>query len=421
MYKMNYPDKNIDELLEKLSRGELTAEEAATYTKNIKGQTEHSKGIETVEKKKDASPAAIPQINKISQIKTVEKSPSSNQLEHQIESYLVKKIMPYLNNKEVSLEKNFMDLGIDSLQMIEVAHQIEQDLGIELYPTLFFEYQNIKELVKYFKKEHAETFAHYFHSEQSDIVKEKPISSGESTSSDSANQMNPSSPVVSPRPEAIITERAAFIQKQKKDEITPASTYSKDIAIIGMAGRLAESANLNEFWEHIKASRDLIKEIPPDHFDFRPWFDKNIDASNKTYSKWGSFIDDVDKFDPAFFGISGREAIWLDPQLRLLLQVIQETIDDAGCGQKIFGTKTGVYVGVMFQEYWDEIVRAHLPINDYEPSSNPMSSISARISYTYDLQGASIPLDNACASSLTAIHLACRAMQAGECDMAFVS
>ena len=55
---------------------------------------------------------------------------------------------------------------------------------------------------------------------------------------------------------------------------------------LGMAGRFAQSKNLDEFWENIKASKDLISEIPPDHWDYKPWFDENKDTPNKTYSKW---------------------------------------------------------------------------------------------------------------------------------------
>ncbi len=85
-----------------------------------------------------------------------------------------------------------------------------------------------------------------------------------------------------------------------------------------MAGRLAGSPSLDRFWEHLRDGSNLMREIPRDHWDYRPWFDKNMDAPNKTYSKWGSFIDDVDAFDPFFFGISPKESVWLDPQLRIL-------------------------------------------------------------------------------------------------------
>ena len=105
----------------------------------------------------------------------------------------------------------------------------------------------------------------------------------------------------------------------------------------------------------------------------------------------------------------------------MLLEVIYGVLENAGYVNQIKGSKTGMYTGVCFQEYWDEIVRKRIPIKDYEHTSSVLSSLSGYVSYTFDLQGGSIPLDNACASSLTATHLACQALKTGECDLALVA
>ncbi|MCU0683076.1 MAG: KR domain-containing protein [Polyangiaceae bacterium] len=193
------------------------------------------------------------------------------------------------------------------------------------------------------------------------------------------------------------------------------------IAIIGMGAYLPRSEDLRAFWQHLIAGRDLVEEVPASRWDYRPWFDPNPGAVNKTYSKWGSFVDDVDQFDPQFFGIAPRVADWMDPQVRLLLQCAQQTFEDAGVIGRVAGSKTGVYVGSCYHEYWDEVVRQHIPFTDYQSHSSARSFLSATISYTFDLHGASIPLDNACASSLTALHLACQALRQGECDQALVA
>ncbi|MBM0278823.1 hypothetical protein JM949_27765, partial [Micromonospora sp. STR1s_6] len=119
--------------------------------------------------------------------------------------------------------------------------------------------------------------------------------------------------------------------------------------------------------------------------------------------------------------VSPREAVWLDPQVRLLLEVVYEAFEDAGCAGRIRGTRTGVYLGVSFHEYWDEIVRARVPIQDYQAVTAVPSALAGRLSYVFDLQGPSVPVDNACASSLTALHLAVRALRSGECDRAVVA
>jgi len=289
--------------------------------------------------------------------------------------------------------KNFMELGVDSNSLVIMSREIEKELGVELYPTLFFEYQNIKELTGYFAREHGQILAQYFH--QAPGQGEKP------DTREPRHEYRPPDPVAPGK------------------RVIP-DLESRDIAIIGMAGRFARSGNLEEFWQNLKESRDLITEVPADHWDWRPWFDENRQAADKTYCKWGSFIE-ADKFDPLFFGINQREAVWLDPQLRLLLEVVHSTIEDAGYGRKIPGSDTGVFVGACLRDYWDEIVRAQIPFTDYQASSSLSSSLSGRISYTFDLHGSSVPVDNACASSLTAIHLACQSLHDGECDLALVA
>jgi acyl transferase domain-containing protein/acyl carrier protein len=313
-----------------------------------------------------------------------------------INSYVVNKFVS-ITGIEPDKTKNFMMLGIDSNAMIHLVKEIEDELSIELYPTLFFERENIAQLVAYFTEEHAAAFHHLI---TEDIANDLPIDLA--IASPSINQ---------PQQNITLAHRARLND----------SSSTQAIAVIGMAGRVAGAKNLDEFWQNLIASRDMITEVPEDHWDYKPWFSENPDLPNKTYSKWGSFLTDVDKFDANFFEMSGREAVWTDPQLRLLLEVFQETIDDAGVGQTIQGSQTGVYVGSCFHEYWDEVLRAQTPMIDYEHHSSIMSMLSARVSYCYDLRGCSIPLDNACASSLTALHLACQGLLNNENDMAFVA
>ena len=94
-----------------------------------------------------------------------------------------------------------------------------------------------------------------------------------------------------------------------------------DIAIIGMHGVFPGAEDPEALWEHLRDETDLIREIPSDHWDYRPWFNPDPDAGDFTYSKWGSFIEDVDCFDAGFFRISPREAQYMDPQVRLFLHL----------------------------------------------------------------------------------------------------
>ena len=122
-----------------------------------------------------------------------------------------------------------------------------------------------------------------------------------------------------------------------------------------MSGQFAGGSDLNRFWRNLCEKQTLITEIPRDHWDYRKWYDKTQGIPDKTYCKWGSFITDVDKFDAAFFNISPREAAWMAPQLRLMLQNIYTMAEDAGYINKIRGTDTGVFIGVCCHDYRDLI------------------------------------------------------------------
>ncbi|GAX59133.1 polyketide synthase modules and related proteins [Candidatus Scalindua japonica] len=193
-----------------------------------------------------------------------------------------------------------------------------------------------------------------------------------------------------------------------------------DIAIIGMACRFAESQTPDEFWQSLTTGKDLICEIPPDRWDYHSWFDPSPQTPGKTYSKWGSFIKDIDKFDPSFFNMSPLEAELMDPQLRLLLSVLYETVEDAGYARNIWGTKTGMFVGAWTHEYRDQIIKSIKGNNLYKELGNHASMLANRPSYFFDLRGPSLSVDTACSSSLVALHLACKSLHHGECDMAFV-
>ncbi|WP_162472161.1 type I polyketide synthase, partial [Paenibacillus maysiensis] len=143
-----------------------------------------------------------------------------------------------------------------------------------------------------------------------------------------------------------------------------------------------------------------------------------------TYSKWGGFIEGVDRFDPLFFQISPREAEIMDPQERLFLQCVYETLEDAGYTRETLaeaggesGGNVGVYVGVMYEEYQLYGAERTLQGHPLALSGNP-SSVANRVSYYFNFHGPSMAVDTMCSSSLTALHLACQSLQRGACKLA---
>jgi len=195
------------------------------------------------------------------------------------------------------------------------------------------------------------------------------------------------------------------------------------IALIGMGCRMPGGANSPEqFWQLLRDSVDAIRPIPQMRWDVAGNYDADPEVSGKSYVRAGGFLDQVDTFDADFFGISPREAVSLDPQQRLLLEVAWEALEHAGIAPgSLMGSRTGVYVGVMTNDYERLQVGAECPpdLEIYQGTGTGNSFPAGRLSYALGLQGPSMVVATACSSSLVTTHLACQALRAGECDLAF--
>ncbi|HEY3919482.1 MAG TPA: polyketide synthase, partial [Stellaceae bacterium] len=194
------------------------------------------------------------------------------------------------------------------------------------------------------------------------------------------------------------------------------------IALVGMACRFPGGADDPEkFWELLRRGRDAIGPIPSGRWDVDAFFDQNPDAPGKSYCRAGAFLDRVDEFDPAFFGITAREAASMDPQQRLLLELSWEALERAGIAPaSLIGTRTGVFTGIGVTDY-AQLVRgaqAVRPADLYLATGNGICFAAGRIAFALGLQGPTLALDTACSSSLVAVHLACQSLRAGECDLA---
>ncbi|NEA94149.1 SDR family oxidoreductase, partial [Actinospica acidiphila] len=213
-------------------------------------------------------------------------------------------------------------------------------------------------------------------------------------------------------------ERARTVDPARTAEPAPsvdsAPADPDAIAVIGMAGRYPRAADLAEFWDNLRAGRDCVTEVPPERWPHDRYFDPRPNTPGRTYGKWGGFLDGIDRFDRAFFGISRREAERMDPQERLFLTTAWQAVEDAGHRpDRLHDRRMGVFVGVMSSHFQlvDDAPDEPLPLALH-------SSVANRVSYRMDLSGPSIAVDTACSSSLTAIHLAVQALRAGECAWA---
>ncbi len=228
-----------------------------------------------------------------------------------------------------------------------------------------------------------------------------------------ADAVTEPSPAPSPPPPAVLPVRSRV-------EARPAGTV-EPIAIVGMAGRFPGAPDLDAFWALLRDGRSAVTEIPPGRWDVERFHDPRPGTPGRSYSRWGGFIDGVELFDPLHFGIAPADALRMDPQERLVLEVAAAALEDAGMTRASLAPDPdragSVHVGVMYGDYLLIGAEQHARGNPV-PAAAPYWSIANRLSYWLDLHGPSLAVDSACSSSLTAIHMACRTLWSGEAQVA---
>ncbi|UQA57015.1 type I polyketide synthase [Polyangium aurulentum] len=194
------------------------------------------------------------------------------------------------------------------------------------------------------------------------------------------------------------------------------------IAIIGVGCRFPGANGPRAFWRLLREGVDAITEVPAGRWDIHAYYDPELSEPGKMSTRWGGFIDGVDAFEPAFFGVSQGEASSMDPQHRLLLEVSWEALEDAGLSPRsLAGSPAGVFVGIGSTDYARACFEDEAKVNAYFAAGNALCFASNRVSKFFDLRGPSISLDTGCSSSLFAIHLACQSLRAGDTDLALAA
>ncbi|XP_033108234.1 phthiocerol/phenolphthiocerol synthesis polyketide synthase type I PpsD-like [Anneissia japonica] len=203
-------------------------------------------------------------------------------------------------------------------------------------------------------------------------------------------------------------------------KVDPISDDDK-IAITGIGCRYGDGvAGPREIWDMLKEKRDCTGPPPPNRFDKSIFFFPGEKKKGKVYTKAGGYLkQNPEMFDRQFFKMSPDEAEHMDPQIRILLEVVWESIEDAGIpASALRGSNTGVYMGVTANEYLLLTGFPQSNIGQYTNSGTNTCMISNRISYEFDLRGPSFSIDTACSSSLYAVQIACDALRGGICDTA---
>ncbi len=203
------------------------------------------------------------------------------------------------------------------------------------------------------------------------------------------------------------------------------AVQSREIAIVGVAGRFPGAADVEAMWRNVLGGVEAIGPL-----DDAVLLAHGVDAdslASPDYVKRGAVLDGIAEFDADFFAMNAREAQITDPQHRLFLETAWEALERAGWageGQDLgSGGRVGVFAGVSQSGYFLHHVLAH-PELLAELGSLPAhlgtdkDFLPTRVAYKLDLTGPAFAVQTACSTSLVAVHLACRSLLDGECDLA---
>jgi acyl transferase domain-containing protein/acyl carrier protein len=283
-------------------------------------------------------------------------------------------------------ETELADYGMDSIMMMRIIAKIEAAWGAALEPNALVQHPSIRGLAGYL---------------MSEGIVAAPMAAAEGGAAAPARV-----------PPASLPQAPARLQ--------PSAPAGGDIAVIGMACRFPGGSTIEEFWHLLSEGRSAISEVPPLRWEIDAYYSPDRNAPAKSYSKWAGFVEGIEFFDAAFFGIADDDARIMDPQQRMLLELAQELFERAGYNDsELKGTSTGVFLGAGESPYVRDRMELISPsAMKHFIAGKIQNMMAARISDFYDLRGESQTIDTACSSALVAIHRACQSIRAGECDCA---
>lgn len=194
------------------------------------------------------------------------------------------------------------------------------------------------------------------------------------------------------------------------------------IAIIGLSCRFApDLASPEKLWSFLLHGRSRISDMPGKRWDPYASTSPEATAILRRTTRKGSFLEDIEGFDAEFFQITPREAEYIDPQQRILLELAWEALGDAGVPPlSLAGSEAGVFVSANSNDYGRRLLEDLARTGAWAVNGTTYYGIANRISYFLDLRGPSMAVDTACAGSLTALHLACQSVRLGDSPVAIV-
>ncbi|WP_324787953.1 SDR family NAD(P)-dependent oxidoreductase [Streptomyces sp. H51] len=293
--------------------------------------------------------------------------------------------------------------GLQSVQMVTLAGDLERRLGRPVAATVVWEQPTVEKLARHLAGETATATA---------------AAPGPAADGTPGTPAAPGTPALPGDTGAAIAARLRPSAPAAVPGTRPAA--AEPVAVIGIGCRFPGGADgPKTFWQLLREGRDAITEVPEERWRSEDFTAEDPKAPGRTDSRWGGFLDGVDLFDPGFFGIARQEAARMDPQQRLLAEVAFEALEDAGLPtDRLAGSPTGVFVGVSSFDYATRQLHDLEAIDAYTGTGSALSIAANRLSYLLDLHGPSIAVDTACSSSLVAVLQAAASLERGDCELA---
>ncbi|ARQ72082.1 hypothetical protein CAG99_00555 [Streptomyces marincola] len=283
-------------------------------------------------------------------------------------------VLGHSGPEAVEADRAFRDLGFDSLTAVELRNKLSAATGLRLPATVVFDHPTSEALADYLRTA--------------------------LLGDDSADSADPA---------------------QETGPALAATAEDEPIAIVGMACRYPGGVTgPDELWRLVSTGTDAMSDFPTDRdWDLEALFSTEPGRLGTSRTRQGGFVYDAGDFDPAFFGLSPREAVTMDPQQRLVLETAWEAIERAGIDPEVLrGSRTAVFAGVVGHDYNQRLQQETKEVEGFRVTGSSAAVISGRVAYTLGLEGPAITIDTACSSSLVAIHLAARSLTNGECSLA---
>ncbi|AZS14161.1 type I polyketide synthase [Paenibacillus lutimineralis] len=322
---------------------------------------------------------------------------------------------------EIATDSDLSELGFDSISFTELSNAINRAFSVDITPTLFFEQSSPLTIAEAVYGEYGVVIDRYFEAEEALPTQtanaEAPFVAKhwqKVLADNSQNAFRTMLPTLVNEAvsELVHSDRGGNGSLLELTSSRPASAR-EPIAIIGMSGMMPGADNLEQFWENLEAKRDMVTDIPADRWSWQDRYGDPRTETGRTDVKSGAFLNEIDTFDPLFFGISPMEAEKMDPQERHMLQIVWHTLENAGYkADALAGTRTSVFIGVSNGDYQE------LLLKDEIATTLTRTMLTNRISYFFNWSGPSEPVDTACSSSLVAIHRAAESIWHDECTYA---